>query len=320
MRNARVSRPFEPLVRFLELPRAGSVDPTLLMAMLLPLMFGAMVGDVGYGAILLVVASLAPAKLAPHAAGAPEVAALIWVLLRARRGRSSSASSTASSSAIWARGCFGDWAVWRYRPSAEALEPLLLIAVAIGAAHVVLGLGLGAWQAIRFREPRELFDKLGTLLVLGGLFGLAGWAVDHLPAAALTPSVAATSSGSSWSCRCTGRSASSPGRWSCWADREHPLLSAARRRRPGLGASRGRRERARDRRADLDGRARRRLLPHPQPRAGRVQPDDPGAAPPLRGVLRHVLRRRRPRIHPVRACARSTRPRPPPKEQTWKPA
>ena len=32
MRNRRLSRPFESLVRFLELPRAGSVDPTLLMA------------------------------------------------------------------------------------------------------------------------------------------------------------------------------------------------------------------------------------------------------------------------------------------------
>jgi V/A-type H+-transporting ATPase subunit I len=85
----------------------------------------------------------------------------------------------------------GDWAIWRYRPAADALEPLLLFAVAIGAAHVVLGLGLGAWQAIRFGEHRELFDKLGALLVLGGLFGLAGWAADQLPGGALTPSVAA---------------------------------------------------------------------------------------------------------------------------------
>jgi V/A-type H+-transporting ATPase subunit I len=85
----------------------------------------------------------------------------------------------------------GDWALWRYRPAAETLEPLLLFAVAIGAAHVVLGLVLGAWQSVRFGERRELIDKLGSLLVLGGLFGIAGGAVDQLPATALTPSVAA---------------------------------------------------------------------------------------------------------------------------------
>jgi V/A-type H+-transporting ATPase subunit I len=67
--------------------------------------------------------------------------------------------------------------------------------VAIGAAHVALGLGLGAWQAIRFREPRVLLDKLGALLALTGLFGLAGWMVGGLPAGALTPAVVSTAVG-----------------------------------------------------------------------------------------------------------------------------
>ena len=87
---------------------------------------------------------------------------------------------------------FGDFAVWMYRPSAAALEPLLLFAVAIGAVHVVLGIAIGAWQAARFSEHRTMFDKLGTLLALGGLFGVAGWAAEQLPPGALTPAVAAT--------------------------------------------------------------------------------------------------------------------------------
>ena len=86
---------------------------------------------------------------------------------------------------------FGDWALWQDRLAEDALVPLLLFAVAIGAAHVVLGLVLGAWQSARFRERPELLDKLGSLLVLGGLFGLAGWAADQLSVGALTPSVAA---------------------------------------------------------------------------------------------------------------------------------
>ena len=102
-------------------------------------MLGVMVGDVGYGAVLMVLALLARRSLA---ARAPALADLTWVAL---------------AGAAWSivfgvlygeffgdlgkRLVGGDWALWMYRPSAEALEPLLLFAVAIGAAHVVLGLG-----------------------------------------------------------------------------------------------------------------------------------------------------------------------------------
>ena len=188
MRNSRLARPFEPLVRFLDLPRAGSVDPTLLMALFLPLMLGAMVGDVGYGVVLVALALYARRSLA---ARAPALAGLAWIAL-------AGAAWTIVFGVLYGelfgdlgRRLVGDWALWRYRPSAEALEPLLLFAVAVGALHVVLGLGLGAWEAARFRERGALLDKLGTLLALGGLFGLAGWAADELPAGALNPSVAA---------------------------------------------------------------------------------------------------------------------------------
>jgi V/A-type H+-transporting ATPase subunit I len=190
LHNSPIARPFEALVRFLDLPRAGSFDPTLVTTLVLPLMLGVMVGDVGYGAVLIILAILARRSLA---ARAPALADLTWVAL---------------AGATWSivfgvlfgeffgdfgkRIVGGDWALWMYRPSAEALEPLLLLAVVIGATHVVLGTAIGAWQAARFREHRTLFDKLGTLLALGGLFGVAGWAADQLPAGALTPAVAAT--------------------------------------------------------------------------------------------------------------------------------
>ena len=188
LHNPRAARPFEFFVRFLDLPRAGSLDPTVLTALFLPLMFGVMVGDVAYGAILLVLALAARRRFAARSAVLSD---LSWVLL---------------AGAVWSivfgvlfgelfgdlgKRLWGDWAVWMYRPGAEALEPLLLFAIGIGAAHVVLGVLLGAWQAARFREHRTLLDKVGTLLVLGGVFGLAGWAANHLPGEVLTPAVGA---------------------------------------------------------------------------------------------------------------------------------
>ena len=77
MRNSRPARPFEPLVRFLDLPRAGSFDPTLLMALFLPLMFGVMVGDVGYGVVLLALALVARRSLAARGSA---LAGVTWVL------------------------------------------------------------------------------------------------------------------------------------------------------------------------------------------------------------------------------------------------
>ena len=188
MRNSRFARPFEPLVSFLELPRAGALDPTLMMALFLPLMFGAMVGDVGYGLVLLAIALFARRSFRVRT---PLLARVSWVLVAGAAWSIVFGVLFGELFGDLGQRLVGDWAVWRYRPAAETLEPLLLLAVAMGAAHVVLGLGLGALEAIRFKERRELFDKLGVLLVLGGLFGLAGWSAGHLPSGALTPAVAA---------------------------------------------------------------------------------------------------------------------------------
>ena len=183
VRNSRFARPFEPLVSFLELPRAGALDPTCMMALFLPLMFGAMVGDVGYGPVLLAVALFARRRVSrAHAA----LARAQWVLVAGAAWSIVFGVLFGELFGDLGQRVFGDWALWRYRPAAETLEPLLLLAVAMGAAHVVLGLGLGALEAIRFKERRELFDKLGVLLVLGGLFGLAGVGGGPPPVPGLT--------------------------------------------------------------------------------------------------------------------------------------
>ena len=82
-------------------------------------------------------------------------------------------------------------ALWFYRGGPTALQPLLLFALAIGLVHVVLGLLLGVWTAARGHHRRQLASKAGTLLVLAGLFGLAGVTAAGFPALMLTPAVAA---------------------------------------------------------------------------------------------------------------------------------
>jgi V/A-type H+-transporting ATPase subunit I len=54
LRNPRWVQPFELFARLLGVPAANEADPSLLLALMTPLMFGFMFGDVGQGAVLVI--------------------------------------------------------------------------------------------------------------------------------------------------------------------------------------------------------------------------------------------------------------------------
>ncbi len=186
LHNPRPAQPFQVLVGMLALPRYGTFDPTVLMALFMPFFFGLMLGDVAYGLLLFALAAGARRR---WGAGSDVVADLTRVL---------------GMGALWAvvwgivfGEVFGDLGrrlagiepLWIDRE--EAIEPLLLLAVGVGAAHIVLGLALGIWVAARRAEARLLGERVALLGALCGLFVAAGAAADRLPAGAMTPAVAA---------------------------------------------------------------------------------------------------------------------------------
>ncbi len=187
--NPAPVRPFEFLVRLLALPRYGTFDPSGLMALFLPLFFGMMLGDVVYG---LVLAGLALGLRRRFGARSPAWRSLSSVLL---------------AGAAWAVGwgivygeALGDAGrrlglrpLWIGRE--EALPPLLLFAVAVGACHVALGLLLGLWVSWRLGSRRGMAERAGTLSALAGLFLLAAVAARRLPPSMATPGVAALVAG-----------------------------------------------------------------------------------------------------------------------------
>jgi V/A-type H+/Na+-transporting ATPase subunit I len=189
--NRALARPFEFLVRLFDLPRSAAFDPTTLMALVLPLMVGVMVGDVVYGVVLLCLAIFAGRRFGR---GSPAVRDLSRVFV---------------AGALWAivfgflfGEALGDVgrrlglpALWLYRGGPDAVEPLLLFSLAIGATHVVLGSLLGIWESARSRRRAELLERSGSLLALAGVFALAGVAVDRLSGAALLPAAGAIVAG-----------------------------------------------------------------------------------------------------------------------------
>ena len=181
--NPRLLRPFETLVGLMPLPRYGSIDPTPFVAVFFPAFFGLMVGDIGYGLVL----------------------AALGLLLHARSRQGTTLRNVSEIigpcalfsiiAGILFGEFFGDlgrrW--FGMRPllfdRADSLLPFLLLAVAVGGIHVLLGLVLGVVSARR--HPRQAMGRgVSAIMVMLVIVGLLA-AVDVLPRAFFTPAVIA---------------------------------------------------------------------------------------------------------------------------------
>lgn len=185
LENPETVRPFQHLVRLLDLPRYGTLDPTGLMGFFLPLFFGMMLGDVVYGALLLLIAGVATRRLRDRSPILADVGRVLMI----------SAGWTLVWGVIYAealgdlgRRILGVEPLWIDRE--QALTPLLVFATAVGAAHVLLGLALGIWSALKTGERKEMGERIATLVSLVGLFLLAGATTGQLPAGLTTPGAA----------------------------------------------------------------------------------------------------------------------------------
>ncbi len=186
--NPTPARPFQSLVRLLALPRYEGIDPTMLMAIFLPTFFGMILGDVGYGVLLLLLCLYLLRR--SKAARQPGVVRdLVQVLLIG-----SAWSIVFGFLYGEAFGTLGErlgmHAIWQGRASPGQVTGLLLFSVAVGAVHVTLGLVLGVWEAIRERSRYHLLERGGMLVGLIGLFLIVSAAVKWLPSGFMTPGIA----------------------------------------------------------------------------------------------------------------------------------
>ncbi len=154
--NPRWARPFELFPRALGVPGATEADPTLLLALAVPLLFGYMFGDVGQG-LVVAFAGLWLRKRSPVArllvAGGFSAAAFGWVF----------------GSVFGLHGLVAP--LWT-DPLAAPVA-ILTLPIAAGALLLALGLvlhALGSWW--RGEWARLLGEDLGLLLLYAGLLGL----------------------------------------------------------------------------------------------------------------------------------------------------
>ncbi len=185
LQNPRLARPFESLVKLLALPRYGHIDPTRMMAFFLPIFFGMILGDVGYGVLVL---ALSLGFLHRFKAG---VLRDILIVLAMGAGWSILFGFLYGEAFGTLGEHFGLHPLWFDRTSAEHVFGLLIMAVAVGAVHITLGLILGVWEAIKDQSRSHLLERGGMLVGLIGLFFVVGALTDFLPQGFMSVGVAA---------------------------------------------------------------------------------------------------------------------------------
>jgi V/A-type H+-transporting ATPase subunit I len=171
-------------VNLLALPRYGHIDPTRLMALFLPIFFGMILGDVGYGLLLLLIAFFLRRKF--------------------RRGVGHDVLTVLTIGAAWsivfgflygeAFGSIGErWGMHPLlfdRASSEDIAGLLGMSLLVGAVHITIGLILGVWEAIKDNSRSHLLERGGMLIGLVGLFLMIGGVTKFLPTGFMTPAIA----------------------------------------------------------------------------------------------------------------------------------
>ena len=186
--NPRWVRPFEFLMQLASVPKYYEVDPSPILAIFFPIFFGIIVGDVGYGLLILLVGLIIRFRYV----------ATDWLQ------KISGILIISSFPAIFFGYLFGEFfgnfgetmgwitpitlfgITWN---RIEAMVPLLVLTIAIGVFHVLLGLVIGVINSLIRKNRRHVCEKCGMIGVVVSLIMLLLVFLQLLPQALLIPSV-----------------------------------------------------------------------------------------------------------------------------------
>jgi len=164
LRNHPLLQPFEVLMSLMKPPSYGTLDPSALVGVFFVLFYGYIVGDVVYGALILLLALVLRRLF-----GRNEVIRKITTVYMY------AAISTMVFGVLFGEYC-GDFGVRLFTwlqpvwfPRHHDTLRLLVVAVTFGVVHVVLSLVLAIYSHWYVGDRKQAFEKLGMLL---GLFAV----------------------------------------------------------------------------------------------------------------------------------------------------
>ncbi len=164
VKNAGVIAPFEAVTDMYAVTNQKALDPNLIMSIFYFLIFGMMMGDAAYGAML-------------------SLGALIMLRIKKPGGMFKKVTTVilicGVSTTLWGLFFGNVFGVEVFKgvlnPISDAMT-LLIICLGIGILHILFGLGMGAYQSIRRSKVLDaLFDKVTWMMILlGGVLFAVG--------------------------------------------------------------------------------------------------------------------------------------------------
>ena len=167
--NPKAAKPFEFFMDLYTLPGYSEMDPTALIFLTFPLLFGFMLGDIGYGIVCLIL-FLILKKMIPKASGFFTI--LIWASL-----------GTILFGALFGE-FFGSEHVFGYElkhilSREHDIQRLLYLAIGVGILHLNLGIILGFINEKRhYGFMHAFFGKIGWIVLQAGA-GLLALSYTH---------------------------------------------------------------------------------------------------------------------------------------------
>jgi V/A-type H+-transporting ATPase subunit I len=181
-------KPFELIMQLVAPPRYSEVDPSPVLAIFFPLFFGMMVGDIGYGFVILAFAlvirhryqAVAFAKSLADILIISSIPAIIFGYLFGEFF-----------------GDLGETMGWLHPVQflgitwnrVDAMIPMLIFAISLGVIHVSLGLLIGVRNAIIMKSRKHMYEKCGMLMMVVALVILMAMLAGVVPDVAIYPVV-----------------------------------------------------------------------------------------------------------------------------------
>ncbi|MEE9613321.1 MAG: V-type ATPase 116kDa subunit family protein [Thermodesulfobacteriota bacterium] len=181
IKNPRWLKPFEVFIRAMPTPRYRSVDPTPYIALFFPAFFGLIVGDVGYGLIILALGLYLRRRFRER-----ETLRDFFEIL-------SVCGITAVIFGVLFGELFGDLGetLGIMHPilfdRMRALTTFMVLSLGIGFGHVVLGLLIGIVNYMHRGMAREAVGKFSYLVLVVSSVMLIGISMKYLPEGLMTP-------------------------------------------------------------------------------------------------------------------------------------
>ncbi|MCM8798285.1 MAG: hypothetical protein NC821_02315 [Candidatus Omnitrophica bacterium] len=182
LENLQAIKPFELFLSFLQPPKYGTFDPTKFLAIFFPIFFGLIVGDLGYGLILLILSLFLKRLKRPILRTISKLisyVSLLSIVFGLLFGEFFGELGTKF---------FGLNPILFHRQ--KDIIPFLILVISLGLFHILLGLVLGFIQALRQKQRREILERFSLILSLFGLFFLLAVLSKTLPKGFSTPSIA----------------------------------------------------------------------------------------------------------------------------------